>query len=443
MKSLVWIWVLLAFVVIGCGGNGTTGDPGGGGTTGRGQVFGILFDASGSVVANARVWTNTLVTRETTSNSTGAYVIQDVAGADIILQAEVFRGGRRFYGQNLATVTANQRQSGINITLFPDNQLAQIRGVVMDASGNFLRGVRVFAKPSAATFGTSSVAVSDASGQFVMNGLGAGVSYQLQANGLGYNSATSIVNLAAGESRVLDITVPTGVVKPLVAPTNMTAQAWTMPKNGTRDRATSDALQAIKQYVNPKSARLRKTVTRETPAGNLVEVDLYWDAKIETHKLGFGIYRSTNGGSFVDVAFLRDPLADFMAYSGSDLTSGVDYTFGVTMIDTLFDGVDGESAMSNTVTVNPLGDLLSASVSAGTTPTFNWSVASGADSYQVFVYDELPTIGVVPVVSSPAIAGNSWRSSSSLVAGRQHWFVVIGSNGFGDKSVSPLYTFVP
>ncbi len=440
MKPFVWIWAILALVVIGCGGNG---DPGSGGTTGRGQVFGALFNKDGASVANARVWTTTIVSRETTSNSTGAYLLQDVAGSDIIVQAEVYRGGQRYYGQNLATISAGQRQSGINITMFQDNQLGQIRGVVMDTSGNLLRGVRIFAKPTAATFGTSTVAVSDARGNYVMNGLGAGINYQLQANGLGYNSATTVVSLGAGETRGLDITVPTGVIYPIAAPTNISAQAWTMPKNLTRDKQTSDAYRAIKQYLNPKATRIKASTSRETPFGNLVEVDVYWDAKLETHKLGFGIYRSTNGGSFTDVAFLRDPLADFMVYSGPDLTSNVNYTFGVTAIDTLFDGVDGESAMSDTVTVNPLDDLRSVSVSGGANPTFNWTAAGGAATYQVFVYSELPTIGVTPLATSPAVTGTTWTMAGGVTSGRTYWYVVIGSNTFGDKTVSQISTFVP
>jgi hypothetical protein len=175
----------------------------------------------------------------------------------------------------------------------------------------------------------------------------------------------------------------------------------------------------------------------------LVEVDLYWDQKIETHKLGFGIYRSTNGGSFVDVAFLRDPLADFFAYAGSELTTGNNYSFAVTAIDTLFDGVDGESALSTAITISPLGDLLNSAVSAGTSPLFTWSPASGADSYQVFVYDELPSIGVNPITTSPNLTTTSWNYSGSLLRGKQYWFVVIGSNSYGDKSVGELRTFIP
>ncbi len=441
MKSLVWIWALVVLVVIGCGGSGTPGD---GSTNGRGDVFGVLFDRNGSVVANARVWTNTVITRESTSNPTGTYVLEGVSGSNIIVQAEVFRNGIRYYGQNLATVTANQRESGINITLFNDRELGQLRGSITDASGNLIRGARVFAKiTGGASSGTSTVALSGENGQYVLTGLGSGLTYQIQANALNYNSNTTTVSLGAGEIRNLDLQLPNAVTRPLVTPANLTAQSWTVPKNLTRSSPMFASIMAVKNYINPKTSQLKKTITRETPNGNLIEVDLFWDSMVLTHNLGFGIYRATGAGSLQDVGFLRDPLGSFFADGDARLTPGVDYTYGVTMLDTQFDGVTGESAMSNTVTINPLGDLTSVSISAGTRPRFTWSPANGATSYQVLIYDEQPSTGVVPIITSPASAATSFDLASSLSSGRNYWAIVIGSNTFGDKSVSQLFAFVP
>lgn len=444
MKNF-WVWIILAsLLVVGCGGS--SNDTGS--TTGYGSVSGVVFDQTGGVVSSARVWTNNGSGRSTSANLTGAYQLSSVIGTQVLIEAEAYRGGQRYYGQNVTTVTSNEASKNVNIAIYPSNALGRIEGTVRDTSGRLLQGIRVFARQNAVdTVLSSSVAVSDSNGRYSISGLAANLDYAVQANGLNYSSDSTVVNLGVNESRTLNLNVPnyTGSTVNLPAPTNLTAVAWTSPRIETRNPNRPATLAAIKAALGYKKPKV--TLNRDTALGNPIEVDLSWFGVINSSTLGYGVYRSTNGGNFFNVDFYRDPLGEFFADQDASLVPNTDYTYGVTTISTSYTGGtgtnNGESGLSNTVGVRPLGDVLINSATAGANVNFSWNSTVGASSYQVVIFAEAPTVGSTPVLTSASVTTTSFSySASGLTPGARYYFAVIASNSLGDKSVSSLGSFV-
>ena len=79
-------------------------------------------------------------------------------------------------------------------------------------------------------------------------------------------------NLAnTGGNRAL--TTFTGV-STLPAPTNLDAISWTSPEDATRSIDSASAYEAVKREYDPKRAQ-RAAVTRLTPSGEVIEVDIF------------------------------------------------------------------------------------------------------------------------------------------------------------------------
>lgn len=435
MKTL-WIWLVIAAgIIVGCGGSSTTGS-----STGSGAVAGVVFDQTGGVVANARVWTNQGGGRTTTSNVTGSYVLTNVIGTDVVIQAEVYKGTQRYFGQNITTVYSGERSKNVNVAVYPGNALASIHGEVRDSTGLLLQGVRIFARQNTTgTVLTSAVAVSDSNGQYAINGLGAGIDYAIQANALGYGSDTGIVNLAVNENRTFNVIVPNGGSVTPATPTGFSAVAWTSPKNSTRSTLRASQLAGIKAALGYK----KPSKTRDTGLGNAIEVDLYWNPVISTSTLGYGVYRATNGGAMSNIDYFRDPIGEFYADQDSALIPGATYAYAISTLSTSWSASSGESLRTSAVNVNPLGDLIASLPSVGTNVNFSWSPAIGATQYEVVIYSAQPAIGVSPVFIGPwGSATNYVYSGSDLIPGALYYFAVIGQNANGDKTVSDVLSFV-
>ncbi len=443
--SIFLFFAVLMAVVIGCGGSSSSLTTGS--TTGFGTVSGVVFDQSGGVVANASVYTTMGGSKFSTTNVTGAYSLSNVAGADIAIQAEAFRGTTRYYGTNLASVFSGEQSKNVNIALFPSNSLGHIVGTVRDSAGSFLKGVRVFARQNTAgTVLSSSVGISDATGSYFIDGIGAGIDYAVQANAKSYGSDSTIVNVRNGETKIVNIVLPVGATVTPDAPTNFMAQAWTSPKNATRSANGSGVITALKNALGVKQHRVSK-VSRVSAGTNAIEVDLFWDPVIASSTLGYGIYRApgvVGAGSLVNVDFSRDPLGEFFADQDPNLVADTTYSYGVTTVSTSFDvGAGGESSMSSVVTVDPLQALLINSAVV-TVPDvhFSWTAVTGVTGYKVVVFPEYPTVLTTSVYVSPSVSGTSFDyTGAELVRGTRYYFAIVGTSSTGDKTASVVASF--
>lgn len=390
------------------------------------------------MVRGARVYyaTSGEADRATVTTTAGTYSLSDIPAQDVTIRAEITKNGVRYYGQNLASVVQGDRAKNVNIAVFPESQIATLRGQIRDRNGSLVRGIRVFLRPvddpsttDDDTLLTSAVGISDSGGTYQIGGLQGGRAYRVQVNGLEYNSDFDTITLNAQETRTVNFTVPDGQIVDVPRPTNLLATSFTSPMAVRSDARFGNALEMIKHRLRPQQT---KTVTRSTVRGNAIEVDLFWDDIDNTALLGFGIYRGVGSGALRNVGFLRDPQAVFYADNDEALVEDVSYTYGITSLDTLYDGDEGESSLSNTVTVTPLGDLLLGSVTAAAQPTFRWTTVPGATRYSVFLFTEYPSIGVTEVYTNyenPVNANQFTYNGPALTSGRTYYYLVIAESG--------------
>ncbi len=422
-------------LVSGCGGGGD--DAG----QGRGEVSGVVFDQSGVPVRGARVFYDGSggADRETVTTTSGTYTLTDVPGADIVIRAEIRKDNVRYYGQNLASVAGGERAKSVNIAVYPDSQLATLRGEVRDREGFLLRGVRVFLRPTGnSAILSSAVGITGDDGRFAVGGLLGGQTYRVQVNGLGFNSDFETITLNAQEERFVNFTVPDGVETNVPAPSNLAGVVYTSPPIVRSDARLNDGIEAIKQRLRPRRTH---SLIRSTVRGNPIEADLFWDEIDNTALLGFGIYRGQGNQALRNVGFLRDPRAVFFADNDEALVENVNYTYAVTSLDTLYDGEFGESDPSNTVTLTPLGDLLLGAVTSSTTPTFRWTAVPGATRYSVFLYTSYPSIGETEIFTNYAnpVSGTEYTyNGTPLTSGRTYYYVVVAERA--DQTAVSLST---
>lgn len=405
----------------GCGGSG--------GVTERGEVSGVIFDADGTVVRDARVYYDS--GRETRSNVGGVYVLNDMPAKDLVVKAEIVKNGVTFRGQNVARVSNGERTKDVNIALYRSDQIATVEGTIRDRQGRLLSGMRVFMRPADDSILTSSTAITNNDGYFRIGGLGANISYRVQANGLGYNSDFDTISLNPGETRYVEFTAPDQPGDGVYPPENLSAYAYTTPASVRGSSLQSNAMEAMKQILNPK--RTSKPGTRLTSNGNRVEVDLFWDRPSTSDELtallGYAIYRGTNSSNLTNTDFLRDPQARFFSDLDDSLIEQVNYTYAMTALDTLYDGSEGESGRSNTATVRPLGDMRLGNVNNSSRPTFTWSNAPGAASYVVYIFDNYPSIYETERYLSAPITGNTFNYNDvPLGSGRTFYYVIVAMN---------------
>lgn len=424
----------IASLLVGCLALGAlSGCGGSGGSNAYGEVAGSVFDSEGNPVRDARVYVNG---GETRTNSFGSYLVDHAAGGDVTVRAEIRQNGARYFGQNVGRVFEGERTKNVNITVYPESQLATLRGATYDRSGTRLSGVRVFARPVGTGVLSSSQTISDSSGNFKLEGLRGDTDYELLSNAPGYGDDTDTIRLEPGETRDLAITLGNSSNTAFDAPDNVVATAWTSPREVTRDRQQANALEAMKRLLDPK--RAKRGVGRDTVGGNPIEVEVVWDRPAGSSLLGFGIYRGT-GGQLGNVDFVRDPLAEVYVDSSQELNQGRAYDFGVTTLNTRYpDTEESESVLSNVDRVTPLGDLEALTVS-GTKPTFTWRAATGATKYSVFLFTQYPSIGVTPVFDNDAspVTGTSYAyNGAALTRGRTYYYILLGTND--DRSARTL-----
>ncbi len=421
----------------GCGGLNPSGS---------GDVSGAIFNETGDVVRGARVWADD---NQTLSNSTGGYVITNVRNKfDVVVRAEITVGGVRYFGQNVARIPTDARLKSLNIAVYPDSEQATIEGTVADRTGLAVEGAHVFARQNNGAVVSSSLAITDSDGHYRIEGLKSGQEYALVANAQGFDSDSDVVTLNQGEDRTENFVIPdaTGNVPP--PPTNLSATSWTSPKEVTRSLQLSRGIEAIKRMLDPRrtSRHVAAAKARDSATGDVIEVDLFWDRPDFQSLLGFGIYRGPDPTALTGIDFLRDPLSDTYEDSDRELTQGQEYSYAASSLSTSYTSHGhGESALSSVVHAPTLGQVVALQPSFGPL-TFHWSLAYGAQQYEVLVYDQYPAVGVPSgfhFFSNQTTDTSYVYGGPALQSGKTYFFAVLGSTNDGaGMTLSRIESFV-
>ncbi|HWA82331.1 MAG TPA: carboxypeptidase-like regulatory domain-containing protein, partial [Fimbriimonadaceae bacterium] len=401
----------------------------------------------GNPVRNARVFVDG--GPQTYSNSAGSYRLVDASGDVRIIKASVSQDGVNYFGENTVQIFNGETSKSVNITVAPSSQLATLTGTVTDRNGDLVQNAHVFA---AATNGSGTVTVfsssyvlTDSDGNFTMPTLLGGQSYTVVASAVGYDSDPDTVTIPAGQSQNLLFTLKNATDPLLPAPTNLFGQAWTTPhESTTRVQGQRAALEAVKNMIDPRRSSHRQT--RDTSNGNFVEIDLEWDAMSDPSLIGFEIYRAPGNvgyNSLQGIDFYRDPLATLYEDMDASFQENQTYSYAITAFNTnAGDTNNSESDFSNEVVVTTLGDLFLDPVTTGPL-TFHWEAASGAQSYQVYVFDRIPSVGITSIWNANTTSTQLAYGGPALTSGHTYYYVVLGQTNDGTgKTLSLIDSFV-
>lgn len=428
-----WFWLLGSLVLAGCGGLGATRSV---------TVTGRITDTNGNPIRGAEVRANDGV--KTVSSTNGAYVLTSVLSNDQNIYAEyVDDAGVKYQGQNLAIVTKGEQTISVNMMVAPSSQLAEVTGYVEDPYGQRLSGARVFAYGGGAYSSTS--AITNSQGRFVLRGLIAGIDYDLNASAPGYAADFDSITLTAGQSasRLLTLGVIGSPVLP--APTGLTALAWTSSAANRADHRQGAATRAIKELFDPKY-KARHPESRVTPSGQPIEVELEWTPLQGNNFLGYGIYRGSGSNTIAGLDYWREPLGGAYVDGDQNLNENATYRYQITALGTGYpDDPGSEGPRSAIVTAQTLGELFLHQVQLGPV-RFSWDTTSGATSYVVYVFNQYPGPGVSSIWNnsgSPATGGSLTYGGSALTSGRTYYFVVLGlANSNSSRTISEVGSFV-
>lgn len=425
--------VLLA--VAGCGG--------GKGGAHNAELSGIVTDINGDIVRNAKVWINGF--GETTTNSSGAYVLKSISEGDWVVRAEITQDDIRYKGENVARIFDGERTKSLNITICRASQQARIFGTVIDRDGHPIGGARVFAISADVDTASSTLDITDSQGRFNLDSLLGGIDYAITASARGFNNDNDTINIDSGDEREVVFTLGDATDPLLPAPTGFEAVIWTSPQEATRSVKSQSAINYIKSLFDKRTPK--QSQTRLTVDGNWIETDLFWDIYPSNNAhIGYGIYRRFgNSGPFTAVDFLRDPLANIYEDNDEDLHENETWSYAISAINTNYpDTNNSESDLSTAAVVHSLGDMNVNPIQLSPVK-FSWQAASGAEEYAVFVFDEYPGINWNPPfwTSSRTAALNLNYSGPALTPGHHYFYVVLGfANSDSSKTISPVFEFV-
>ena len=454
----------------GCGGAGT----------GVSSVSGTIADVNRNPIVGARVW----VVDEahgTDSLSSGTYKLNGVESGWRTVWASATIDDITWVGSTAAEVLKNEPTMNIHIVLAPITETMEVHGTVYDDTGDPVSGARVLlttrllatdppesTDPYGGTYG-SIVAITDGHGEYVMESVPTGLSAVITASKVGFLNS----ELAFNDEPTVDFDLePSNLQGTLAPPVLDAVESYTMPDTITRS-GERNVYEAIKALTSPRYLKSfphkKQALTRLTPQGSLIEIDLYFnalDVNDSTEIAGYGIYRKSNpGDEWRSLDFVRDPYANFYGDTGPEITPDWEYYYAVSAVDMQFLDANNnpdegaESDRSNLLTIQPLGQLQSLAPSqAGTVngdPTFTWSSLNRASYYKVFVYDKFPTLvpdpsrdydtaeppaGVVDLPIWPAdISSNDNRTTGTsiqyagpaLVSGQKYYWLVMARDDTG------------
>ncbi|HZT41216.1 MAG TPA: carboxypeptidase-like regulatory domain-containing protein [Chthonomonadaceae bacterium] len=449
-----------------------------------------MTDVNGSPIVGAKVQ---MGSQSTTSTQFGAYALPIAAVQTPTVQtvtASATINGQNWSGQNTVQIQPNQATtSNAQIVLSNTATQGAITGVAQDSSGHPLPNARVFAAaPATATsFSTLSsfVAFTDQSGKFTiprMPPLAGGAAYTVTASRAGYVNANTSAVVTTGQQTSVTLTLTASSAgSTLPTPQNLAAQSITTPTVPTRAAGafTDHAFNAIRYLILARrgllghraadSARitLRRRLTRNPPAGSLIENDVFWDYAPFNTLYGYDMLRSIGDAThFASIALLLDPLADRFADNDGILTPDTTYYYSLARLDTISypaNGTEGDP-VEPPVSVEPLNAISLTAPPNGqsvtATPTLSWTGLSRAAAYQILVYAQFPSYqsdtdpnGVKPIwpqdITNPGsslVTGASTTSQvyqgPALQSGHTYYWAVLAIDTTGtDFSISPIRSF--
>jgi hypothetical protein len=480
---------------IGCGGgSGSTNNPNPNPGTNRSTVTGTVTDPEGSSFVGATV---TIGGQTATTTQFGTYSIPDVAipnGQTSLIttvSATANVNGITYSGSNTVEILASEPlTNNIQVAISPANQQGTISGRVLDNQGRPLQGARVFAgipNPNDnCDFNTLSsiTAYTNNNGDYSIPNLAAGT-YTVTASYAGrVNQTLQNLNVTPGSNINAPFTLVSGTGGGTPIVSNFSAISITTPTTPTRAAAGNtnavSGMEALRQWVRTRHAKrvhrtadvskvfVGKSTSRATPAGSIIEGDLFWDYTQLDNLFGYVILRSDNSDTnFRTIALLRDPLAERFADIDGTLTPDLNYYYSVARLDTVnFPANGDEGDPSDLAVIRPLNAISLNSPAAGATtnarPLFSWTPVNRATLYQILVYDRFPTYqsntaqnGTAPIwPADPNNPGTSLIDVSqgarntqqydgpALVSGRTYYWAVLASDDVGSAyTITPLQAF--
>lgn len=400
-------------------------------------MAGLVLDTDGNPVRNARVYFQMDVLRETVTNSSGSFSLQNLPSfnpsGNVIIRATANDGNLEFYGENQIRIFPNEQVSNCNITVFRSNQIAVVQGRVTGNGGFRIEGARISARPTDNSVFTTSQAITDNNGNYTLGGLLAGKSYQIIATNPGFTSSETLRTPTVGTPQAANFVLGPNSDPRLPQPQNFTLTSWTSPAEISRDRQLNLTYQAVKMAID-KRYRPSKVTSRLTAGGNPVEVQLFWTPIDSLQLLGYNIYRARGNDDYSKIEFLADPLTDGYLDSDPNLRDGVNYRYVTNAANTNFpDTNNSEGPDTEVRSVVPLGDINDLGVTfSGPNTIFRWSTVPNAANYTVYVFDRYPSVGVQSYANNfnNPVSGNSftYNLTPSLVSGRRYFYLIMGAN---------------
>jgi hypothetical protein len=438
-----WIaFGLFAITLLACGGGGV----------GQGSVSGLVVDINGNPIRGARVFTGSGTVRETFTTTSGSYQLNGVDAIDFAVRAEVSQNGVVYQGENVARVFQGENLQSHNIVVARPQDLGSIRGTAFTSRNLRIQGCRISAKPTNGNLLSSAQTIADDQGNFQINGLVSGVTYQIMASFPGFTSADALRVPAGGATLTQNFTLQTSGSPSLPFPAGISVLAWTSPGEITRDRLQSTALDSFKKSIDPRYKK-SAVASRTTVNGNPIEFQLYWDKFDSLNVLGYGVERRRGSDSWQELDFIRDPMAETYLDSDAILRENTSYSYRVFSGDVNYGpGNPTGSDYSDIVSTRALSDMVVIGVSTtGGQVRFSWNSVANANFYTVYVFTEFPGINVTSYdnnFNNPA-TGTSWvYNLRALQSGQRYYYLVMGSADYdGDtfddaRTLSSIGSFV-
>ena len=446
---------LMLTVIAGCGGGGG-GDYGGPPPAPDTIVIGKVVSSDGNPAPGARVTVQYAGSSDTTLAG-GGYRLVNVPSGVQRLYATATINGAGYSGTTQVLAVPHATVSNANILIAPNSRQATVDGQVVDNNGRSIEGARVFLANNAPSSGNvmSDVAFTDRSGFFSLQRIPAtGANYSLAVSTLGFENLTLNVNgLTAGEHRSLTtIQLSPSFNQGALVPQNVAAEAFTQPGAAPTSelkahsaQQTASAYEGVRRLASPKYAariasnahaasRITSQHVKSKAAGSgdyAIEMDVFFDETSRDSLSGFRIYNSADTNAVTPYDFLQDPLTNIYVDLDPLYTPDRQFNFAVSAINT--DGT--ETQKSPTVSVVPLGRVYlnqPAAFSVHNSPvTVAWTQVNGAQAYDIYVYNQFPSVQTAPVVTVSNIAASQSSQTLTTLGPGSYWIVVAATADSG------------
>lgn len=459
-------------------------NPGNTNTSSTNQLAGTITDINGSPIIGATVSGDS---NTTTSTQEGDFVLSNVtvpAGQNSLVftvSASATVNGQNWTGQNTVEVLNGfGPASDAMVVLSNRSTQATISGQLTDQNGTPLAGARVFVAPGPVSSNGSQyflnlasfTTYTDQNGNYTIpdlpttlkDGSNNAVSYTVTGSFAGHiNQTVSNIAPNPGQNVQVNLTLDSSSNGSTISPVQgLVVSTFTIPSSPNRAAgiSTSGSTSPYPMIINSVLHKLgmkasqasptkavqvqyaKNSPTRSTPAGSIVETDLFWNYIPQNNVLGFDILRSDgNNANFFSEALLRDPLGDRYADVDPALTPGSIYFYNVAPVDTILfpqNGTEGQAVSSATFQVSPLSPINIqdgyGNQSMSSLPTLQWTPLSNVGQYTVNIYSQYPSYqsnsnGINPIVSDVVNGSASQYTLSQptdtpLAPGTYYWDVI-------------------